>query len=329
LEVSWRNIHHILYDCNYFSDYITLNELVCSVVFGILPNDCDTLAFIGQGHSSVRTHTHARSSSSCDGVLIIPTTTNVCLKQQYQQNSLNMSDTYSEDDRKPTAVEDREPRDVEKGEGGGGGVKLPPSATTTQSKRARSSSSRHKRSHKHSHKHKHHHRDKASRNNRTTNDGEDEKIAATDSQRAPFASKASNRRPAELVSLAEDTKPPYKPSKITRRMEEVDNEAIAKPRETLSYAPSLVARRPADAAVPKVPDENGKNHVRNRFLFFLIASCLIDIFSQWTRNCLPQLSVSSICHSRQQQQQQQQQCVPPLHPQQMKMLSIATRQEQM
>ncbi len=39
-----------------------------------------------------------------------------------------MSDTYSEDDRKPTAVEYREPRDVEKGEGGGGGVKLPPSA---------------------------------------------------------------------------------------------------------------------------------------------------------------------------------------------------------
>ncbi len=36
-----------------------------------------------------------------------------------------MSDTYSEDDRKPTAVEYREPRDVEKGEGGGGGVKLP------------------------------------------------------------------------------------------------------------------------------------------------------------------------------------------------------------
>jgi hypothetical protein len=106
-----------------------------------------------------------------------------------------------------------------------------------------------------------HHRDKSSRNNRTTNDGEDEKIAATDSQRTPFASasKASNRRPTELVSLADDTKPPCKSSKITRRMEEVDNESIAKPRETLAYAPSLVARRPADAAVPKVRDENGKN----------------------------------------------------------------------
>jgi hypothetical protein len=178
-----------------------------------------------------------------------------------------MSDTYFEDDRKPTAVEYREPRDVEKGEGGGGGIKLLPSATT-QSKSAQSSSSRHKGSHKHSHKHKHHHRDKYSQNNRTTNDGDDEKIAACDSRRAPNASKASNRRPAELVSLAEDTKPPYKPSKTTRRMEEVDNEAIAKPRETLAYAPSLVTRRPADAANPKVPDENGKKNVRNRYSFF-------------------------------------------------------------
>jgi hypothetical protein len=178
-----------------------------------------------------------------------------------------MSDTYSEDDRKPAAVENREPRDVEKGEGGGGGVKLPPSATT-QSKRARSSSSRHKRSHKHSHKHKHGQRHKSSRNNRTTNDGDDEKIAVTDSQRAPHASASTASNPAELVSLADDMKPPYKSSKTTRRMEEVDDESIAKPRETLAYAPSLVARRPADAAVAKVPDENGKNHARNRYLFF-------------------------------------------------------------
>jgi hypothetical protein len=84
-------------------------------------------------------------------------------------------------------------------------------------------------------------------------------IAATDSQRASFASASRASNPAELVSLADDMKPPYKPSKTTRRMEEVDNESIAKPRETLAYAPSLVARRPADAANPKVPDENGKN----------------------------------------------------------------------
>jgi hypothetical protein len=51
-------------------------------------------------------------------------------------------------------------------------------------------------------------------------------------------------------------------------MEEVDKKSIAKPRETLAYAPSLVARRPADAAVAKVLDEKGKNHVPNRFLFF-------------------------------------------------------------
>jgi hypothetical protein len=31
-----------------------------------------------------------------------------------------MSDTYSEDDRQPVAVEYREPRDVEKGKGDGG-----------------------------------------------------------------------------------------------------------------------------------------------------------------------------------------------------------------
>jgi hypothetical protein len=104
-----------------------------------------------------------------------------------------MSDTYSEDDRKPAAVEYREPRDVEKGEGGGGRVKLPPSATTTQSKRAQSSSSHQKRSHKHSRKHKHHHRDKLSRNNRTTNDGDDEKIAAGDTPEMDNKHKRSHK----------------------------------------------------------------------------------------------------------------------------------------
>jgi hypothetical protein len=75
-----------------------------------------------------------------------------------------MSDTYSEDDRKPAAIEDREPRDLEKGKGGGGGrVKLPPSATM-QSNHAQSSSSRHKRSHKH----QHHHHDESLQNNQTT-----------------------------------------------------------------------------------------------------------------------------------------------------------------
>jgi hypothetical protein len=161
-----------------------------------------------------------------------------------------MSDTYSEDDRKPAAVKYREPRDLEKGEGSGGGVNLPVSATT-QSKSAQSSSSRHK----HSHEQKQHHRDKSSRNNHTIHVGDNEKIAATDSRRAPHASKASNR-PTEFVSLADDMKPPYKSTRTPHHMEEVDNESIAKPRETLSYAPSLVARRHADSTVQKVPYEN-------------------------------------------------------------------------
>jgi hypothetical protein len=42
-----------------------------AIGIGILPNDCDTLAFIGQGHSSMQTQTHARSSSSCDGIVLI------------------------------------------------------------------------------------------------------------------------------------------------------------------------------------------------------------------------------------------------------------------
>jgi hypothetical protein len=101
-----------------------------------------------------------------------------------------MSDTYSEDDRKPAAVENREPRDVEKGEGGGGRVKLPPSARSPN-KGPQSSSSRHKRSHKH--KHKHHHHDQSLQNNQTTrmNDGDDEKIAAND---APVTDNKHNKR---------------------------------------------------------------------------------------------------------------------------------------
>jgi hypothetical protein len=39
------------------------------------------------------------------------------------------------------------------------------------------------------------------------------------------------------------------------------------------------SRRPADAAVPKVPGENGKNHVRNRLLFFDNIMSHLYIFS--------------------------------------------------
>jgi Leucine-rich repeat (LRR) protein len=52
---------------------------------------------------------------------------------------------------------------------------------------------------------------------------------------------------------------PYKRSKTARRIEDVDDESIAKPRESLRHAPTLVARRQpfvAAAAAPKGPKEN-------------------------------------------------------------------------
>jgi hypothetical protein len=49
-------------------------------------------------------------------------------------------------------------------------------------------------------------------------------------------------------------------------MEDVDDESIAKPSESLRHAPTLVARRQpfvAAAAARIEPEENGKNHVLN------------------------------------------------------------------
>jgi hypothetical protein len=60
---------------------------------------------------------------------------------------------------------------------------------------------------------------------------------------------------------------PYKPSKTARRMEDVDDESIAKPSESLRHAPTLVARRQpfvAAAAAPKSPKDYGENNVLNR-----------------------------------------------------------------
>jgi hypothetical protein len=60
---------------------------------------------------------------------------------------------------------------------------------------------------------------------------------------------------------------PYKPSRKPHHSEDVGDESIAKPRESLSHAPTLVARRQpfvAAAASPKGPKDNGKNHVLNR-----------------------------------------------------------------
>ncbi len=135
-----------------------------------------------------------------------------------------MSDTAFEDDRKLAAVDEREPRDLEKG---GGDVKLPQSANNHPHQQ-----SHHKHSQGHSHKHQHHHH--------------------------------------HHVATQKDSKPPYNKSSKTvarRRMEEVDDEAIAKPREPFAYAPSLVARRPA--AVPKAPEEKGTNHDVNHCIHIL------------------------------------------------------------
>jgi hypothetical protein len=54
---------------------------------------------------------------------------------------------------------------------------------------------------------------------------------------------------------------PFKPSKTAHRMEDVDDESIAKPSESLRHAPTLVARRQpfvAAAAARIGPKENGK-----------------------------------------------------------------------
>jgi hypothetical protein len=116
-----------------------------------------------------------------------------------------MNEEAFEDDRKPAAVDEKEPRDLEKGGGGGGGgVKLSPSSASTQSKRAhQSSSSRHKQSHKHSqkraHKHSHHHH----HHHKSTLEAhhKNEKIAANDLSGAP----ATDNNQATVASLPPKT----------------------------------------------------------------------------------------------------------------------------
>jgi hypothetical protein len=201
-----------------------------------------------------------------------------------------MSDTHSEDDRKPAAVKNREPRDVEKGKGGGGRLKLLPSATTTQPKRARSSSSRHNRSHKHSHKHKHHHRD-----------GDDEKIAANDAPEMDNKHKRSHKHShkhsdkhrhhrhdkstreahekigadnfarapttdekwtafSSLAGITESIKPSYKYSNEEGYKKEIDEDKVANLSEPLTYAPSLMAHvYRHDAAATNSRNEIGKD----------------------------------------------------------------------
>jgi hypothetical protein len=92
---------------------------------------------------------------------------------------------------------------------------------------------------------------------------------------------------------------PYKPSKTARRMEDVDDESIAKPRESLRHAPTLVARRQpfvVAAAAPKGPKEKGKNHVLNRYCllnsmsheYFISVSCAASAHDNISLHCVSQ-----------------------------------------
>jgi hypothetical protein len=113
-----------------------------------------------------------------------------------------MSEEAFEDDRKPAAVDEKEPRDLEKGEGCGG-VKLSPSASTQSKCAHQSLSSHHKQSHKHSqkhadkHSHHHHHYHKSTREAHRKND----KIAADDLLGAP----STDNNQATVASLPPKT----------------------------------------------------------------------------------------------------------------------------
>lgn len=161
-----------------------------------------------------------------------------------------------EDDRKPAAVQEKEPRDLEKGEGG---VLLPPSAAKPSSSRHKQShkhSHKHKRSHKHSHKHKHHHHNKTSTASRPRNGVTDEeKGAANDHPAGHIASSDIAKKQAK------DRKPPSKSLGVAHHMEEPDNESIRKPRDSLAYVPSLMAHfyHHHQAAATHANDEHGKD----------------------------------------------------------------------
>jgi hypothetical protein len=92
---------------------------------------------------------------------------------------------------------------------------------------------------------------------------------------------------------------PHKSSKTARRMEDVDDESIAKPSESLRHAPTLVARRQpfvVAAAAPKGPKENGKNHVLNRYCllnsmsheYFFSVSCAASAHDNISLHCVSQ-----------------------------------------
>jgi hypothetical protein len=92
---------------------------------------------------------------------------------------------------------------------------------------------------------------------------------------------------------------PYKPSKTAHRMEDVDDELIAKPRESLRHAPTLVARRQpaaAAAAAPKALEENGKSNALNHYSLssttshecFFSVSCYTSAINNVSLHCVSQ-----------------------------------------
>jgi hypothetical protein len=92
---------------------------------------------------------------------------------------------------------------------------------------------------------------------------------------------------------------PYKPSKAPRRMEDVDDESIAKPSESLRHAPTFVARRQpfvAAAAAPKALGENGKSNALNHYSlsntasqeYFFSVSCAASADDNISLHCVSQ-----------------------------------------
>jgi hypothetical protein len=96
------------------------------------------------------------------------------------------------------------------------------------------------------------------------NDIYNEKIAATDDDMPQCAPTEYERRGAATSSLhskqADMNRRRYESSKEVPQVEKVDDESITKPRESLTYAPSLMAHVYHQHAVAMDGnDENGKD----------------------------------------------------------------------
>lgn len=78
-----------------------------------------------------------------------------------------------------------------------------------------------------------------------------EKIAADDLPRRALSTTGNTQ--TELISIAKQAaimNPPFKYSKTAGGMEKIEEDSIAKPRESLTYAPSLMAHVYHDQAPP-------------------------------------------------------------------------------